>query len=54
MTRLVFLTIFFDLEKAYDTTCTHGILADLWDLGLGATSPGLFRASCRNVLSGLE
>ena len=27
------LTIFFDLEKAYDTTWKHGILADLWDLG---------------------
>ena len=26
------LTIFFDLEKAYDTTWKHGILADLWDL----------------------
>jgi len=27
------LTIVFDLEKAYDTTWKHGILADLWDLG---------------------
>ena len=27
------LTIFFDFEKAYDTTWKHGILADLWDLG---------------------
>ena len=27
------LTIFFDLEKAYDTTWKHSILADLWDLG---------------------
>ena len=27
------LTIFFDLEKAYDTTWKHGILVDLWDLG---------------------
>ena len=26
------LTIFFDFEKAYDTTWKHGILADLWDL----------------------
>ena len=48
------LTIFFDLEKAYDTTWKHGILADLWDLGFRATSPGLFTASCRNIPSGLE
>ena len=27
------LTIFFDIEKAYDTTWKHGILADLWNLG---------------------
>ena len=26
------LAIFFDLEKAYDTTCKHGILSDLYDL----------------------
>ena len=26
------LTIFFDIEKAYDTTWKHGILADLWNL----------------------
>ena len=32
------LTIFFDLEKAYDTTWKHGILADLWDCLL-YTSP---------------
>ena len=25
------LTIFFDHEKAYDTTWKHDILADLWD-----------------------
>ena len=33
------LTIFFDLEKAYDTTWKHGILADLWDLGLRGYLP---------------
>ena len=44
------LTIFFDLEKAYDTTFwrTSGILVS------GAVSPGLFRASCQNVFSGIE
>ena len=26
------LAIFFDLEKAYDTTCKHDILFDLYDL----------------------
>ena len=26
------LAIFFDLEKAYDTTLKHGILCDLYDL----------------------
>ena len=26
------LAIFFDLEKAYDTTWKHGILSDLYDL----------------------
>ena len=33
------LTIFFDLEKAYDTTWKHGILADLWDLGFKGHLP---------------
>ena len=33
------LTIFFDLEKVYDTTWTHGILADLWDLGFRGHLP---------------
>ena len=33
------LTIFFDLEKAYDTTWKHGILADLWNLGLRGHLP---------------
>ena len=33
------LTIFFDLEKAYDTKWKHGILADLWDLGFRGHLP---------------
>ena len=33
------LTIFFDLEKAYDTTWKHSILADLWDLGFRGPLP---------------
>ena len=48
------LTIFFDLEKAYDTTWKHGILADLWNLSFRGHLPRFIRASCRNVLSGLE
>ena len=33
------LTIFFDLEKGYDTTWKHSILADLWDLGFRGHLP---------------
>ena len=33
------LTIFFDPEKAYDTTWKHGLLADLWDLGFRGHLP---------------
>ena len=33
------LTIFFDLEKAYDTTWKHSILADLWDCGFRGHLP---------------
>ena len=33
------LTIFFDLEKAYDSTWKHGILADLWDLSFRGHLP---------------
>ena len=33
------LTIFFDLEKAYDTMWKHGILADLWNLGFRGHLP---------------
>ena len=28
------MSIFFDLEKAYDTTWKYGILKDLFDMGL--------------------
>ena len=33
------LTIFFDLEKAYDTTCKHSILVYLWNLGFRGHLP---------------
>ena len=33
------LVIFFDLEKAYDTTWKRGILSDLWDLGFRGHFP---------------
>ena len=33
------LTIFFDLEKAYDTTWKHGIRVDLWVLGFRGHLP---------------
>ena len=33
------LTIFFDLEKTYDTTWKHGILADIWNLGFRGHLP---------------
>ena len=33
------LTVFFDLEKAYNTMWKHGILADLWDLGFRGHLP---------------
>ena len=33
------LIIFFDLEKVYDTTWKHGILADLWDLSFRGHLP---------------
>ena len=36
------LTIFFDLEKAYDTAWKQGILADLWDLGFRGPSPQVY------------
>ena len=30
------VAVFFDLEKAYDTTWKHGIMKDLYDAGLKA------------------
>ena len=33
------VAVFFDLEKAYDTTWRHGILKDLHDLGLRGHLP---------------
>ena len=36
------LTIFFDLQKAYDTTWKHGILADLWDLCFMGSPPQVY------------
>ena len=57
------ITIFFDLEKAYDTTWKHGILADLWDLGFRGNLPRFiqsflsehsFRISVGSTLSELH
>ena len=36
----VLYLIFFDLEKAYDTTWKYGILHDLHDAGLRGQLPG--------------
>ena len=33
------MSIFFDLEKAYDTTWKYGILKDLFDMGLKGRLP---------------
>ena len=33
------VAIFFDLEKAYDTTWKHGIMKDLFDAGLRGRLP---------------
>ena len=33
------MSIFFDIEKAYDKTWRHGILRDLFDLGLRGNLP---------------
>jgi hypothetical protein len=33
------VSIFFDLEKAYDTTWKYGILKDLFDMGLKGKLP---------------
>ena len=54
------LAIFFDLEKAYDTTWKHGILSDLYDLYFrghlptfteGFLSHRLFQVSACSTLS---
>ena len=54
------LTIFFDLEKAYDATWKHGILSDLWDLNFrghlsifidGFLSDRLFKVRVGSTLS---
>ena len=33
------LVVFFDLQKAYDTSWKHGILQDLHEMGLRGNSP---------------
>ena len=33
------MAVFFDLQKAYDTTWKHGILQDLHDMGLQGNLP---------------
>ena len=33
------MSVFFDLEKAYDTTRKYGILKDLFDMGLKGNLP---------------
>ena len=38
------ITIFFDLEKAYNTTWKHGILADLWNLGFRGHLPRFIKS----------
>ena len=38
------VAVFFDLEKAYDTTCKYGIVQDLFNGGIRGYLP-LFRAS---------
>ena len=48
------LTIFFDLEKAYDTTWKHGILADLRGSWIQGPFLQVYSDSCHNILSGLE
>ena len=44
------LVIFFDLEKAYDTTWKHGILSDLADLGVKGHLPGFIKGFLTNRL----
>ena len=44
------LVIFFDLEKAYDTTWKHGILSDLADLGVKGHLPEFIKGFLSNRL----
>ena len=59
-TRKHLVSIFFDLEKAYDTTWKHGILVDLYQTGLCGCLPMFicdflsdryFKVSVRNTYS---
>ena len=38
-TNTIYITVFFDLEKAYDTTWRYGILKDIHKLGLRGRLP---------------
>ena len=51
------VAVFFDLQKAYDTTWKHGIMNDLYDMGLRGNLPifisnflsdRTFQRSCRS------
>ena len=44
------LSIFFDLEKAYDTTWKHGILKDLFDLDFKGRLPSFVEGFLNNRL----
>ena len=43
-----FVSIFFDLEKAYDTTWRYGIIKDLYDAGLRGRLPSLIKSFLEN------
>ena len=40
------VSVFFDLKKAYDTVWKHGIMRDLYNLGLRGRLPCIFKSSC--------
>jgi len=42
------MAIFFDLEKAYDTTWKHGIMKDLFDAGLHGLLPMFIQGFLQN------
>lgn len=42
--QAVFLCLFFDLEKAYDTTWRYGILCDLLNLGVWGKMLGFIQS----------